>query len=84
MARRSGERWFVGAITNEVARALDVSTAFLGGGNWRVQTFSDGTETVPTWKTPVVLSDQLLRAGDVLHLRLNSSGGEAILLAPAT
>lgn len=32
VARRQGQRWLVGAMTNETARTLDVPLSFLGSG----------------------------------------------------
>lgn len=84
VARRRGHRWFVGAITNEESRTLRLPLSFLGGGRWSVTTYSDGAVTAPAWKTPVVVAERTVHAGDVLELKLNASGGQAILLAPAS
>lgn len=80
MARRKGSRWFIGAITNETGRTLEIPLSFLGGGMWRASIFADGDETVPAWKTPVAMSDRMVKAQDVLVCRLNPSGGQAVLL----
>ena len=37
VARRSGETWYVGAITDWTARELDIPTDFLGGGEWQAE-----------------------------------------------
>ncbi len=42
MARRSGEVWYVGALTGWDARTLDVTLDFLGEGNWTAEVFRDG------------------------------------------
>ena len=40
MARRSGDIWYVGALTNWDARDLTLDLSFIGGGNMTV--FQDG------------------------------------------
>lgn len=42
VARRSGDVWFVGALTNENARELTIDLSFLGEGYYRGTIFSDG------------------------------------------
>jgi len=40
-ARQSGNRWFIGAITDTHARKFDIPLAFLGRGKWHTQIFHD-------------------------------------------
>ena len=42
IARRKGEEWFVGAMTDWTARGFDVDLSFLGEGEYNAITFSDG------------------------------------------
>lgn len=42
VARRSGSRWFVGAMTDWDARNLDLDLSFLGDGNYSMQIWKDG------------------------------------------
>lgn len=42
VARRRGEKWFVGAITNDKARTLDISFSFFQSGARRLTCFEDG------------------------------------------
>ena len=41
-ARRKGEKWFVGAITNQDGRTVDVNLDFLKDGNHTLTSFEDG------------------------------------------
>ena len=82
MARRKGARWFVGAATNESGRTLRLPLRFLGAGGWKVSIFADGVETAPVYKTPVVISERQVTAADVLDLKLNPSGGQALIFTP--
>jgi alpha-glucosidase len=42
VARRSGEKWFVGAMTDWDPRSLQLDLSFLGAGNYNMQIWKDG------------------------------------------
>ena len=42
VARRKGEEWYVGAMTDWTARDLELDLSFLGSGVWQAETFADG------------------------------------------
>ena len=42
IARRSGDKWFVGAITNQFGREIDIDLSFLGKGKYTLTSFEDG------------------------------------------
>jgi alpha-glucosidase len=42
VARRSGDHWYIGAMTNWTARDLEVDLSFLPSGNWKVTAYQDG------------------------------------------
>lgn len=42
MARRSGETWYVGAMTDWEARTLDLNLNFLPAGNYKMTVWKDG------------------------------------------
>ena len=42
IARRSGDAWYVGALTNWDERALTLDLSFLGEGDWTLDIFQDG------------------------------------------
>ena len=42
MARRSGNDWYVGALTNWDARELTLDLSFLGEGDYQIEFFRDG------------------------------------------
>jgi phosphoglycolate phosphatase-like HAD superfamily hydrolase len=44
IARRHGDRWFVGALSTGPARALDVPLDRLGGGRWRAWVVTDSVD----------------------------------------
>lgn len=75
MARRQGDGWYLGVITNPTPRTLSVPLNFLGAGGYQATLYSDGA-------TGVVISQRLLHATDALDVTLAANGGLAALLRP--
>ncbi len=42
IARRSGDVWYVGALTNWDKRDIEMDLGFLGDGEWKMEIFQDG------------------------------------------
>lgn len=42
LARRSGEDWYVGALTDWIERDITIDFGFLGDGDWSMDVFCDG------------------------------------------
>ena len=42
IARRTGNQWYLGSMTNWDARTLEVDLSFLGTGNYKAEIFCDG------------------------------------------
>jgi len=78
-ARRSGNDWFIGTMTNNDARSLEVKFDFLPKGKkYQARIYSDD-DSVPT-KTKVGIQTQEIDAKSVLKVNLKASGGQAIWL----
>ena len=80
VARRKGRRWYVGAMTNEMERRVELPLDFLGAGPWQATRYMDGALTRPSWRTPVTISVEQVTSSSVLKLQLNAAGGQAIFL----
>jgi hypothetical protein len=78
IARRSGDRWFVGAIVAGPARRLTVPVASLGAGPWHADVVRDGNG-----RGDVVRSAQTLAADGALAFDVPQDGGFAAVLCPA-
>src|SRR6266498_3771874 len=82
---RGGPSWFIGAITDEEARAFDVPLSFLAKGRRYVaEIYADGPGA--NWLTnplPVTISRRAVTAASRLHLVLAPGGGQAIRIRPA-
>ena len=82
---RNGPTWYLGAITDEEARTLDVPLTFLTPGRKYVaEIYADGPGA--NWLTnplPVAISKRPVDARSTLHLVLAPGGGQAIRIRPA-
>ena len=81
VARRRGEDWYVGVMTDWTARELELDLSFLGQGSWRLEAFSDGPNA-DRQASDHVRSVHEARAGEHLTVRLAPGGGWAARLSP--
>jgi alpha-glucosidase len=82
VARRSGERWYVGAITNSDPRRLSLKLDFLQPGATYDATIYRDDPAIPT-DTHVAIEHRTVRRGDSIDLTMLANGGETVLLKPA-
>ncbi|WP_158575919.1 glycoside hydrolase family 97 protein [Streptomyces corynorhini] len=83
-ARRKGDTWYLGAITDEYDRTLRVPLRFLGRGRYSAEIYSDAAET--SWHDnplPIDVRTRTVRSSTVLTLPLVAGGGTAIRFRPA-
>lgn len=82
---RGGQTWFLGAITDEEARTLDVPLSFLTPGRRYVaDIYADGPHA--DWLTnplPVTITGRQVTAATRLRIVLAPGGGQAIRIRPA-
>ncbi|WP_296611112.1 glycoside hydrolase family 97 protein [Sphingomonas sp.] len=77
LARRKGSTWYIGAMTDETPRAINVPLTFLAPGRYRATIWQDSDRP-----TAVTRSVRDVSRGDELSLSLAGSGGAATILAP--
>ena len=81
---RDGDVWFVGAITDEEARTLEIPLWFLPQGrSYVAEIYADGPGA--HWRDnplPVEISTRHVDAGSRLTLDLAPGGGQAIRIRP--
>ena len=80
-ARRKGDDWFIGTITNNDARSLKVSLSFLPKGKKYTASIYSDDNTAAT-KTKVKVERRTVNASTVLEVKLMASGGQAVWISP--
>ncbi|MEZ3114589.1 glycoside hydrolase family 97 catalytic domain-containing protein [Halobaculum sp. MBLA0147] len=86
VARRSGDEWFLGAMTDETARDVTVSFDFLSAraNGWTATEYTDAPGTdVDTDPEEVAISTVSVAAGETRTLSLAAGGGTAMRIRPA-
>lgn len=80
-ARRSGDDWFVGAMTNTEARTITLETDFLKLGTKYLLHLYEDDDKLNT-RTKVRTIHKKIKAGDKIVLKLKESGGAALHFTP--
>lgn len=74
-ARRKGDTWYVGAMTNEQGRTLKVPLNFLGKGSYSARVLQDGADA-----NHLAKADSKVVSGHSLTLKLAPSGGAVAVM----
>ncbi len=82
IARRSGQNWFLGAMTNWDARDMEIPLGFLGPGEYDAEIFADGPDADKR-ATSLSMNKKRLKPGESLPVHLAPGGGAAIVFTPA-
>lgn len=81
IARRHGNEWYLGSITNWMSRDLHVPLTFLDSGAYKAEIYGDADDADHNPKH-VSIRTETVRSGDVLTLELAKGGGCAIRFVP--
>lgn len=81
IARRKGDIWFVGGLTNWSAREMTIDLSFLGKGNYSAEIFKDG---INANKDATDYKREVIKVKDIDKLKVNmaNGGGFAIIISP--
>ncbi|MEJ2636471.1 MAG: glycoside hydrolase family 97 catalytic domain-containing protein, partial [Calditrichia bacterium] len=86
IVRRNGNNWFMGSITDENARKLEIPLDFLESGmKYVAHCYADGADA--NWEgNPAAISIHryIVDAGTVLKAQLARGGGQAVRFSPAS
>jgi alpha-glucosidase len=74
LARRKGDTWYIGAMTNWDARELTFDLSFLDEGNYRAVIFRDGINADRD-ATDYVREEIPVTSGDQLKINMSTGGG---------
>jgi alpha-glucosidase len=81
VARRNGEGWYIGAITDWTGRDMEVSLDFLGEGRYTMRSFEDGVNA-GSYASDFRVAEREVSRGDKITMRLAPGGGWAAILTP--
>jgi alpha-glucosidase len=82
MARRSGNNWFVGAITNYDSRTIELQTDFLNPGKYKLEAIQDGINA-NTRAEDYRKIEMEFNAGEKISIKLAQGGGWVARIVPA-
>jgi alpha-glucosidase len=82
LARRSGNDWYVGSLTNWDERNVKVPLSFLGDGEYGAGIYADAPDAAQE-ATHTTLTKQTVDRKSVLDVHMVSGGGNAIWIHPA-
>jgi hypothetical protein len=80
-ARRSGNEWFIGSMTNSETRALEIKLDFLDAGKYKMVAFEDAPDAAIDAEK-VIRSSKTVEKGDIIKIRMAPGGGFAAWLEP--
>lgn len=81
VARKHGNKWYIGAMTNWTPREMEISLSFLGEGIYRLLSVEDGINA-DKHAADYTMSRGMVRANNKLKIRLSPGGGWAGILSP--
>jgi alpha-glucosidase len=80
-ARRSGNEWFIGSMTNSETRSLEIKLDFLDAGKYKMITFEDSPESAIIAEK-VIRTTKTVAKGDLVKIKMAPGGGFAAWLEP--
>ena len=79
-AKRKGENWYIGAITNEKNREVEIDFSFLKKDTkYTIDMFSDGINA-DSYATDYKHSKKNIQSTDTIHIKMVLNGGFAAKL----
>ncbi|MEJ2634028.1 MAG: glycoside hydrolase family 97 protein [Calditrichia bacterium] len=81
IARRNGDKWYLGGMTNWTNRVLSIPLSFLGSGKYMAEIYSDGKDAAKN-PTSVQATMKVVNSSDQLEISMAPGGGCAIRFCP--
>jgi alpha-glucosidase len=81
VARRKGDEWFLGSMTNWSGRELEVPLTFLGSGRFTAEIYADAPDAAQYPKS-VSVRKQTVDSGSQLAIKMAAGGGYAVRFIP--
>ncbi|MGY0040031.1 glycoside hydrolase family 97 C-terminal domain-containing protein [Pedobacter sp. NJ-S-72] len=81
VARKNGNNWYIGGMTNWDARAFDIPLTFLEGKKYKIEILKDGINVGKHAADYQIISKEV-SAGETLHIDMAAGGGYTAILTP--
>ena len=82
VARRKGDTWYIGAMTNWDARKLDLDLSFLNGKSYRLEAVEDGINA-DRHAADYRFREETVTPADHITIQMSKGGGWLGILTPA-
>ncbi|MCD7969310.1 MAG: glycoside hydrolase family 97 protein [Alistipes sp.] len=82
IARRNGDNWYIGALTNWDGRELELDLSFLGEGTYDAVVMADGVNA-NRYAQDFTYTRHRYGGGDKINIKMANGGGWAAILTPA-
>lgn len=83
LAKRKGDSWYVGAMTNWMGRDVTIDLSFLSGGNYKAEILKDGADADSNAES-YNSETKIVNQNTKIKLHLASGGGAVIKLSKAS
>ncbi len=74
IAKRSGDKWFLGVLNNSIGKSVEINLSFLPAGNYEAETWSD-TKRSDKEPKDIAKKTVLLKSPGILKVTLAKDGG---------
>jgi alpha-glucosidase len=81
VARRKGDAWYVGAMTDWNGRQIEIDFSFLDEGEYKATVFADGINADRA-AVDYTKDEIIINGGDKLKIEMKSGGGWAAVIEP--
>ncbi|MGH7595600.1 MAG: glycoside hydrolase family 97 protein [bacterium] len=81
VARKHGEAWYVGAMTNWLPRDFEIDLSFLGAGNFKMTSWADGINA-DRYASDYKKLTKVVTSAEKLKVHLAPGGGWVTMLVP--
>lgn len=81
MAKRQGDTWYIGGMTDWTPRSFEISLDFLDEKAYRIEIFKDGVNA-EKWASDYKRIVQNINSGDTIRVQMSKGGGWAAILTP--
>ena len=81
IAKRSGDKWFLGVMNNSEGKSVNIKLNFLPEGNYKMEIWSDSKKS-DSEPTDLKKSEKSIKAGDTLKVAMAKNGGFVAVIKP--